>query len=183
MRQLKSAFCACVALMAGACGGGGDGSSGGGSLGYCSGSFAGGLATVESACPVCSVDSPAASIDDNGQSFATITYGPSGGNVVIRASAPEGMTFPTGANAGALMRFPTGIFTSIGVRFNTYRDGQPVDTLSGGALTVVGSYDNPNDNYLSLTTSGEIDTIEAVVTLSGNAQSESVRLYEFCGDR
>lgn len=169
------------ALLAG-CGSGGDGNG----TGYCQAGFVGGSSVTLStaACNNCEVNNEGSpTIDGNAGSFATLTYGVGGGQLSLRAVAPAGTAFPAGANAGALMQFPGGTFTNVGVRFNSYRSGSPVGTAEGGEFTNVGSLRPGMDHYYNVSPSGEFDTLEAVVSLSGNAEATDVRLYEFCGHR
>ncbi|WP_370307648.1 hypothetical protein [Sinimarinibacterium flocculans] len=171
------------------CGGGDNGppgGGGGGGPGYCVGSFIGGRAETGSTglCNNCSVQMNAATVDDDETSFASLNFGIGGGQLIIRAVAPSGVTFPAEVDSGALMRFPSGSYPSVSVRFNTYREGASVDTLEGGASATFGGITGGGgDHYYQLSASGEFDTLEAVVELVGNQENISVLLYEFCGDR
>lgn len=131
----------CVSLLLAACGGGDNG--------YCAGSFLRGTtSSVASSCPGCSVASEASAIDDQAGSFADLTFGVSGGQITLRATAPTGTTFQSGTRPGALMRFPPGNFTNVGVTFTLYRNGAPVSSGTGGAFTNVGQVDGAgNDTF------------------------------------
>jgi hypothetical protein len=171
-----------LVLLLSGCGGGGDGPV------ACAAGFSGGsVVTNGSACNNCGTLNPNAAIDDRFDTFATLSLGINGGQLTVRARAPEGRTFAAGSNAGALMRFPrieSGGFTNVGVRFNTYSGDTAVDTNEGGTLTGFGNADGAGtDVYYAVTPSQAVDSIEAVVSLSGNAEVEEIRLYEFCGNR
>lgn len=56
--------------------------------------------------------------------------------------------------------------------------------MQGGVLTNYGNVlEAGEDHYFSFAAAEAFDSIEAVVSLSGNASEQIVRLYEFCGDR
>lgn len=164
------------------CGGGADGA------GYCVGSFEGG--STEWGCTSCSGVDPLDDEDDfkpaiDNKSGTARGFGlGAGGQITIRATAPAGMSFPAGVDAGALMRFPTGNFASIGVQFNTYRNGVRVDSARGNASAVGGTVAGAGqDTYYPFTSTGAFDALEAVVSVSGNNSNVNFRLAEFCGDR
>lgn len=157
--------------------------------GYCAGSLQGG--STSWGCTSCSGLDPlddsddfAPAIDDSASSYREFSLGANGGSITITARAPEGTTFPAGVDAGALMRFPEGTFASIGVSFNTYKGNVPVDQQSGGETGVAGTVqDAGTPAYYSLTPIGEFDTVEAVITVSGNVEPAVFRVYEFCGNK
>lgn len=172
------------------CGGGGYGDGGSNSGGgYCVGNFLGGstnwsCTNCSGLDPLDSVDDFDVAIDDNGYTYREFGIGSGGGQVTITATAPSNTAFPAGIDAGALMRFPTGTFSSIGVRFNTYNNGAPMDSQSGGQTATAGNVSGAgSDTYYEVNPLTPFDSVEAVVTVSGNAGSAVFRLYEFCGDK
>lgn len=162
---------------------------GGDESGYCVGSLQGG--STSWSCTSCSGLDPlddnedfAPAIDDKASTWREFSLGQGGSSITITAHAPADTAFPAGVDPGALIRFPEGTFASIGVSFNTYREGAPVDVQSGGATGVAGSVEDAGTpTYYSLTPIGEFDTVEAVITVSGNAEPAVFRVYEFCGDK
>ncbi|MBI2383743.1 MAG: hypothetical protein HYV18_06720 [Gammaproteobacteria bacterium] len=163
---------------------GGDGSSSDNGPDYCLAHFLDGTVTTNAAqdCSNCTVQSGSASIDDHGGTFASVIFGPGGGSVTVRATAPLGTLFSSGSNAGALMRFPSGVFENIGVRFTAYLAEAPVSF--GGEFTQHGNISgNGSDNYYAFKPAGEFDAIQATISLSGNSTNQVIRLNEFCGDR
>jgi hypothetical protein len=170
-----------------ACGSGG--SSDTPAAGYCAGSFAGG--STSWACNNCGGLDPlddhddfAPSIDNDAASYTSFSVGAGGGEVIVRAVAVDGHTFPADVDAGTLMRFPPGLFSSISVRFNTYNSSTPVDAQQGGSTAAAGNVAGAgSDTYYGLTSSDAFDTLEAVVSVSGNSEPAWFRLYEFCGDK
>ncbi|TAJ52312.1 MAG: hypothetical protein EPN60_03415 [Nevskiaceae bacterium] len=166
--------CAALALLLAACGGG-DG-------GYCTGSFQGGDHNV--VCTNCSWDRPEAAIDNDPGSYASLIIGSGGGAVTLRGYAPEGLSFPANVDAGALMRFPPGNFVNTSVRFNSYNGNLPVDVLSGGGMAGYGEIPGAgSESYYQMFPLAGFDSLEAVITLSGNSEPVEVRVYELCGDR
>lgn len=162
---------------------------GGEESGYCVGSMQGG--STSWLCTSCSGLDPlddsddfAPAIDDSASTYREFSLGENGSSITITARAPENTTFPAGVDAGALIRFPEGTFASIGVSFNTYNDGVPVDQQSGGETGVAGTVqDAGTPAYYGLTPIGEFDTVEAVISVTGNVEPAVFRVYEFCGDK
>jgi hypothetical protein len=178
---LRAAVLMGLALALSACGGT-DGA------GYCVGSFQGG--STSWGCTSCSGVDPLDDEDDfqraiDNKSGTATSFGlGTGGQITITAKAPAGMSFPAGVDAGALMRFPTGSYASIGMQFNTYRNGVRVDSGKGNASAVGGTVSGAGqDTYYPFTTTGTFDTLEAVVSVSGNNGNVDFRLAELCGDR
>ena len=176
-----------VAFALAACGGSGSGGSGS-SGSFCSAGFVGGSSSTQgtATCNNCTINGNGQTVDGSGSTFATLQYGINGGELVVRADAPDGTTFPAGSNAGALMLFPSAAsgFATVSVSFNTYRSGTPVDMSAGGNSASAGNIEGAgNDTFYSVSPSQEVDAIEAVVSLTGNSTNQAVRIYEFCGVR
>jgi hypothetical protein len=183
MRAARATVLTLSVIVSG-CSGGGAGDDAPIGAAYCAGNFFGGSA--KSFCINCTNESQSLdkAIDDSASTYAKLGIQPQGGQITVTATASEGTTFPTGADAGALMRFPTGTFLSIAVQFNTYLNGDPVDVLTGGDSAVGGTVsDAGTATFYSLEPSGAFDTLEAVVSVTGNMERAEFLLYEFCGDR
>ena len=183
LTKLSGAILALLASLLAACGGGG-----GGDSSFCVGSFQGG--STDWSCTNCSGVDPLDDEDDfdpaiDNHSGTSQAFGlDGGGQIVIRAEAPAGMTFPSGVDAGALMRFPAGTYAEIGVRFNLYRNGVLVDEGVGGAVAAGGNVPGAGGkHYYTVEPTLEFDRIDAVVHVTGNIENAAFVMYEFCGDR
>lgn len=182
MRGFRWTAAVLTGLVAG-CGGGANGG------GYCVGSFAGGSSSW--GCINCAGVNGAGnrtefdrSIDNNSRTGTAFSLGPSSGEMEIDVRAPAGMSFPAGVDAGALISFPPGTFTSISVRFNTYRGNVQIDSLQGGQSATAGNVPGAGEAvYYSVSPTLEFDRLEAVIEANGGAEQAAFEVFEFCGDR
>nr|MBV6630970.1 hypothetical protein [Oceanococcus sp. HetDA_MAG_MS8] len=184
---MSLARCAALCLIGvlPACGGGGSDTAG---AGYCESGFVGGQSSW--GCTSCSGVDPLDDNDDfspaiDGNSATFTDFGlNTGGQIRITVEAPSG-SFETGSSAGVLMRFPEGSYNTIGVQLSATRDGAVVAS-SGGLdnVAVAGNVEGAGaDRFYSFTPQAPFDSIEAVVSVTGNTQRVNFRVYEFCGNR
>lgn len=167
----------------------GCGLDGSGDGGYCAGSFEGG--STDWSCISCNGVDPLAednpfdvAIDNQAGTARRFQFPASGGQMTIRAIAPDDMQFPGGARAGLLMRFPAGTYSGVSVRFNAYLGSVPVASNGGGSFAGSGNVDGAgSDTFYPVSPAAAFDRLEAVITLSGNAEAVDFRVNEFCGDR
>ncbi|MDP3858601.1 MAG: hypothetical protein Q8Q73_12655 [Stagnimonas sp.] len=160
-----------------------------GSSGYCAGSFQGG--STDWSCLSCSgVDALAGdqpfdvAIDNDAGTSRRFQLGGSGGEMTIRAFAPSDTVFPAGVRAGLLMRFPAGSYNGVSVRFNAYLGSTPVLSTGGGSFAVSGNVDGAgSDTFYQVSPTANFDSLEAVITIAGNAEQAEFSVNEFCGDR
>lgn len=108
-------------------GGGGDGGDGGGggtdSL-VCSQPIAGpgadAVGSTSGLCVGCAVNNPQFAVDTDPDNFAEIVLpvGLLGGDATLTMTAPPGIVFPAGMNAGVIIAIPPGLLASAGVLAN-----------------------------------------------------------------
>lgn len=180
-----------AAVLVGACGGGGGGGgSGGGVSGYCTGAFLGGstgwscLGGCAGVDPLDNVDDFDVAIDDKASTFRGFGLDAGGSEITISATAHPGTEFPSGANSGVLMQFPEGVYAQIGVTFNTYLDGVPVDSQVVGATASGGTVDGAGSpKFYGFTATGSYNRLESTVRVAGNTDRTNFQVHEFCGDK
>ncbi|MBR9813351.1 hypothetical protein GYB61_05765 [bacterium] len=160
-------------------GGGGDGS---GPSGFCNGSFSGSQLVVDdSACPNCEISNSNNTIDDNGNTFMTVTFPPSGGQMRLRADRRDGSAFPQSSSPGSLMLYPSGNFGQSGTQTQLYMGDQPAG--AGNQTTTVGSPPGAGtETYYPAIPTSDFDAIEVLFSITGNAEPETVLFFETCGD-
>ena len=163
-------------LLAGCGGAGGDG-------GYCVGSFQGGSTSFS--CTTCNgpdvfEENPfAAAIDNKASTNRFFGFSTGGGTITISIRAPSGMSYPAGANAGALIRFPAGV--PVTASYNLYYLGAAVPSTSGATIATAGSPNGAGSaTYYPVKPGATIDRIDLSVSSSAAAEFQ---LHEMCGDR
>jgi len=180
MNADKTLSIAALALIMAGCGGGEGG------IGYCVGSFQGGSTSFS--CTTCSGPDVFESnpfqlaIDNDAKTLRTFGFSAGSGNIVIRIDAPPGMTFPAGADAGALIRFPRDI--PVSASYSLYRSNAPVAATSGAAITTSSpAPGGGTPTYYPVVPASAIDRID--LTFSANTGTSAVNfdLIEVCGDR
>jgi len=179
MNQVKSvALFMFVGLIAGCSGGGGGG--------YCVGSFEGG--STGFSCTTCSgVDATksnefAAAIDNNSNTFQGFSFGNTGGTMTITVTAPNGQSFPAGANSGALVQFPAGV--PLSASYNLFNNSTPVAATSGSTIaTGTPPSGAGSATFYPVVPSATINRIELAINVPANASGAAFQLNEVCGAR
>lgn len=185
---MKRAFGATLAgvFMLAACNGGGDDDRALAPA-YCVGTFEDGDTGFDCA-PSCSGVDPFANnplpeaIDNDGHTYRAFGLPANGGSITLRITAPSGMSFPGGVDAGALLRFPAS--TPVSASYTLYNGTTPVNSTSGGTIangTIPAGAGG--DAYYAVTPAATINRIDLAISVSGNAAAAEFRLYEVCGDR
>lgn len=182
MRTFRPGFVIALAFATAGCGGGGGNGVDG--LGYCSGTFEGGNTSFS--CTSCNgpdifEDNPfALSIDNNASSHRAFGF-TGGGSINITIQAPSGMSFPAGADAGALILFPAGV--PVTASFTLYNGNAPVAATSGSTIASGAPPAGAGSaTYYSVVPASTIDRIELAVSASGTGGTD-FHLNEVCGDR
>jgi hypothetical protein len=176
---MRLGFLVAGAFALAGCSGGGDGSGG---AGYCVGTFEGG--GTEFGCTQCSGVDPfsgnplAAAIDNNSGTYHAFGLGASG-SITIRITAPDGMSFPAGVDAGALIRFPAGI--GVTASYSLYNGSSPVAATSGGTIANgTAPAGAGSAQYYAVTPAATFDRLDLSIS---TVQPADFLLYEACGDR
>ena len=176
-----------------ACGGGGIGGADGGGttrvIATCDAILG---ATVDAVpCAGCTVDGAPNVADDDGYTYATVDVpqaAPEAG-AMLRATAPEGVTFPAGSDAGVFLTDPSGgavanVSNGNSVELRTYLDGvlQETDAINNRTQNLPGNDPDLPRMFVSFHTSREFDAVEAVIgngdaTVSG---ATAWKVHEIC---
>lgn len=181
MEHLRLGLIIALALPAAGCGGGGGGGSDGG--GYCTGTFEGGNTSFS--CTACNgpdvlEDNPfAAAIDNAAATYRAFGF-TGGGTISITIQAPPGMSFPAGANAGALILFPAGV--PVTASYSLYNGNTPVAATSGATIASGAPPSGAGSpTYYAVVPASAIDRIDLAVSASGTGGTD-FHLNEVCGD-
>lgn len=179
MNHLQSVVVLALVSSLAACGGSGGG-------GYCVGSFEGG--STGFTCTTCSgVDGTknnefAAAIDNNAATFRSFSFTPAGGTITVSVTAPNGQSFPAGANAGALIQFPTGV--PLTASYSLYNNGVAVAATSGSTIaTGTPPPGAGSTTFYPVVPSATINRIDLSINVPASAADPNFQLNEVCGAR
>lgn len=185
MRAFRPAVLA-VALLIGLSACSGDG--GGGtpsSIGpiHCA-ELSGGTATVSLACTAgsCNSDFQEGAVDGDLDTYAILSMAPdSSGNVSIRSTAADGVTYPAGTPAAVVYGIKRGNASSLNTTetLRTYLDGVLQETSNVGPVNVSFGGDTETGRR-AMETQLAFDAIEFVYTQTGGAADLEVQVHEFC---
>ncbi len=140
------------------------------------------VATASSSnCLDCDASNADAAIDNDLQSFATLTIGEvSSGGASLLATAQDGVAFPAGSLAGALISFPGGR-SQANVTIRTYLQGAQNDEVLRPEPVVSG--DDESLLVYAIQTTAVFDAIEVDFNRNGgNTVTESAQVHALCTD-
>jgi hypothetical protein len=162
-----------------ACGGGSDGGA------YCA-SINGGGSQTSSSCTGCTIENEAAAADDDLYSSANAMAIAASVSITLRATAPEGVVYPAGSEAGVFFSSNTDSCSNCAVTVSTYLDGVLQNSSSGVTNTFVEGRGSPADQYTSVNTLHAFDAVEISASGSvagvGTGESAVLETYEICSD-
>lgn len=141
------------------------------------------------ACPGCADERLRDAIDGSGESAGRLVFNddgtaPAGGEYSL--DIVQGPRLRGGGRVGAYLTFPQGTFSSMAVRFTTYRDGEKQEDITcssdaggcegtGGAIDGAGAF-----GFYGGPTSLAFDQVNMTVVLGGAAERSVVLVHEVC---
>lgn len=186
MRTIKMSPISAVVLLLAACSGSGGGGSNDNLLHGCQPISGGGTQTSSTASPTCTdcgVDSEAQAIDGDGGTYATLQMpANAGGTVTLRATAQDGIVYPSGSLAGMVHSIAYGTSTGLSITLVTYLDGTQQEQFNFN--NGVGSSNQQPDQpgRASWTTTSEYDAVELNFTRVAGSGEVMARVHEFCSN-
>jgi hypothetical protein len=143
---------------------------------------------VPPTCINCSITDAPNVADDDGYSNAAMLVTVSADGASIRATAPAGVVYPAGSDAGAFLTLPKQTSSSSAEVHSTevvstYLGGvlQETTTVSGMNMQPLHSNDSGHpDVFIGIRTQKDFDAVEFAVTNSSYGHDNTWRVHELC---